>query len=457
MKISIAKKRIIYTLAVTLVVVFSTTFAILMTLERTDYRNYLQGEYSKNMYELINSVQNIEDDLSKVAVAGTKDQNIAIFEEIFRYASNASDKLHSLPIPIETQSETSRFLGQVGDFCHALIRSSMEGKELSDEQYALIDSLNSQSYNLTQSLGNILQQINEGRVQWGEIRKKVSGVLAKTDETLVSEKFKGIQKQITQYPALIYDGPFSDNVLEISPRVNDEKEVPKEQIIDFLKKVFGEDRVEKIEEKKSEGSTRIEAYGFNILLKGRKKEENIVCDVSKKGGKIIYLLDNKSMNKPTIDEEKAKDIGTNFLKNIGYKSMTPTYALKYEDTMVISYVYNIEDIAVYTDQVKLKIALDDGSIIGMEAEKYLVSHIENRNLPQIKVSAEEGRKKIGKNVKINNIRLAIIPTELNAEVLCYEYTATHKDDVFKVYINVVNGEPQRIMKIINTPNGQLTM
>lgn len=457
MKISIAKKRIIYTLAVTLVVVFSTTFAILMTLERTDYRNYLQGEYSKNMYELINSVQNIEDDLSKVAVAGTKDQNIAIFEDIFRYASSANDKLHSLPIPIETQSETSRFLSQVGDFCHTLIRSSMEGKEISDEQYNLIDSLNSQSYNLTQSLGNILQQINEGRVQWGEIRKKVTGVLAKTDETLVSEKFKGIQKQVTQYPALIYDGPFSDNVLEISPRVNDEKEVPKEQIIDFLKKVFGEDRVEKIEEKKSEGTTRIEAYSFNILLKGRKKEENIVCDVSKKGGKIIYLLDNKSMNRPTIDEEKAKDIGTNFLKNIGYKSMTPTYTLKYEDTMVINYVYNIEDIAVYTDQVKLKIALDDGSIIGMEAEKYLVSHIENRNLPQIKVSAEEGRKKIGKNVKINNIRLAIIPTELNTEVLCYEYTATHKDDVFKVYINVVNGEPQRIMKIINTPNGQLTM
>ena len=55
----ITKKRMIYTALVTLIVVFSSTFAILMTLERTDYRNYLQAEYGKSMYDLIDSVQNI--------------------------------------------------------------------------------------------------------------------------------------------------------------------------------------------------------------------------------------------------------------------------------------------------------------------------------------------------------------------------------------------------------------
>ena len=51
------KKRMLYTSAVTIIVVFSTTFAILMFLERLDYRNYLQGEYSKNMYELIKTLK----------------------------------------------------------------------------------------------------------------------------------------------------------------------------------------------------------------------------------------------------------------------------------------------------------------------------------------------------------------------------------------------------------------
>ena len=49
----IAKKRIIYTALVILIVVFSSTFAVLMTLERNDYRNYLQGEYGKSMYDIL--------------------------------------------------------------------------------------------------------------------------------------------------------------------------------------------------------------------------------------------------------------------------------------------------------------------------------------------------------------------------------------------------------------------
>lgn len=93
-----SKKRIAYTLLVALIVVFSTTFAILMTLERMDYRNYLTGEYNKNMYQLINSVENIGSNLAKVPVLGSKEQNIIAFEEIFRYATVANDKLHSLPI-----------------------------------------------------------------------------------------------------------------------------------------------------------------------------------------------------------------------------------------------------------------------------------------------------------------------------------------------------------------------
>ena len=72
------KKRMLYTSAVAIIVVFSTTFAILMFLERLDYRNYLQGQYSKNMYELISSVQNIRINLGKSAIVGSREQSIVV-------------------------------------------------------------------------------------------------------------------------------------------------------------------------------------------------------------------------------------------------------------------------------------------------------------------------------------------------------------------------------------------
>lgn len=168
------KKRIIYTIAVTLIVVFSTTFSVLMTLERNDYRNYLQGEYSKNMYELITAVDNIRANLGKAAVTGTREQKIVTFQEIFRHSSIANDKLHSLPIPQQNIDNTSRFIAQVGDFCYSLVRASTEGRELTEEEYNNIDRLKNESFNLQNDLTNVLMDINEGRVRWGEIRKKAS-------------------------------------------------------------------------------------------------------------------------------------------------------------------------------------------------------------------------------------------------------------------------------------------
>jgi germination protein YpeB len=104
-----------------------------MTLERMDYRNYLLGEYSKNMYELINSVSNIRVNLGKAAIVGSNEQKIMTFEEIFRNASMASDKLHSLPIPQETIGDTSKFLAQTGDFCFSLVKATSERRELTNE------------------------------------------------------------------------------------------------------------------------------------------------------------------------------------------------------------------------------------------------------------------------------------------------------------------------------------
>ena len=452
------KKRIVYTIIVTFIVVFSTTFAILMTLERTDYRNYLQGEYSKNMYELINSVQNIQVNLGKAAIVGSREQTITVFEEIFRHAGIANDKLNSLPIPQETIGNVNKFLSQVGDFCYSLSRASAEGRELTDDEFASISKLKAQSYDLQASLNKILADINEGRVRWGDIRKKVSGVLAKEGDKLVAGQFKSIQKQITQYPTLIYDGPFSDNQLEIKPKVFSQKEVSEKEAMEAAKVIVGKDKIDKIENKTSEGKTRIPSYSFNIFIKGRQnKNEKVVCEISKNGGKVVYLIDSRKTGKGTVKIEDAVKIGSKYLQDIGYRDMVPTYTLNYGDSALICYVFNQQNIILYPDQIKIKVALDDGSIIGIESEKYLVAHDENRTLETAKISQQEAQKKVSKRLNISSIKLAMIPTPSNKEVLCYEFSGSYDNDNYIVYVNVVTGFEERILQIQNTPNGQLTI
>lgn len=452
------KKRILYTSVVTIIVVFSTTFAILMFLERLDYRNYLQGQYSKNMYELVDSVQNIRTNLGKSAIVGSREQSIIVFEEIFRYCATANDKLHSLPLDQEVVGDTSKFLTQVGDFCYTLAQASSGGKELNNKQYDVIDKLEAQSYTLQEQLNEVLSEINEGSIKWGEIRKKGSGVFAKAGSDLVTEKFTGIQKQIVQYPALIYDGPFSDNIVEIKPKILSQKEVSTKEAIETIKNIFGKDKILSIENKLQAGKTKIPTYTFYVSFKGRDKSDaKTVIEISKNGGKIVYLLDNRPIGKATLNIKKAVEGGSTFIGKIGYKNMEPTYTLSYGNTAVVSYVYKQGEVTIYPDQVKLKIALDDGSIIGIESEKFLVSHVEKREITTPKITAAKAQEKVGKRLKISKISLAIIPTETNQEVLCYEFLGSYKGKNFIVYIDANTGYEQRIMEIIDTPNGKLTI
>lgn len=451
-------RRILYTLLVTAIIVYSSSFAILMTLERMDYRNYLQGEYSKNIYDLISSVQNIQSDLGKSAVSSSKESRQLLFQEIYRNTTIANDKLHSLPVPQNVIDGTSKLLSQVGDFCYSLVKNS--AGNLTDTENKNINSLKKQSDQLLINLNNAADEINQGRVRWGEIRQKTMNVFAKEKESSVENKFTEIQKQVTSYPALIYDGPFSENNLNIKPKVLSLKQVSESDAKSAVKKSVKEDSIESIKLISQDGSSikvSIPTYRFSVKIKGRKDGEDVIAEISKNGGKILYLIDQRNVGQPKIDKAKALKNAKDYLNKLGYKNMEESYISQYENTMVVNYIYKQGDIAVYTDGLKLKIAMDDGSIIGVESDKYLTSHVENRKSLAPKVGSKAALSKVSKNLKIEKQRLAVIPTETNKEVLCYEFYGKYGNEEYIVYINALTGSEQRIIQIINTPNGKLAM
>ena len=136
--------------------------------------------------------------------------------------------------------------------------------------------------------------------------------------------------------------------------------------------------------------------------------------------------------------------------------MKPTYYLKQNGIVTINYAYVQDDVTIYPDLVKLKIALDNGEILGMETTGYLNSHYV-RTIAAPKVSQEEARNKINKNLEITSEGLAIIPTEYQTELLCWEFKGYIEERQFLVYINVETGKEEDVLVILETPDGTLTM
>ena len=454
------RKRGIYSVIVAVLVVGVTTFACLIYIDRMQFGNRLQGKYQRELYDLTGNVQNLETDLSKVAVVSSSQQMTLLFGDIWRQAGAAADRVNALPITHTAISQTSKFLSQLSDFSYALIRGQGDGVKLTDKEWKTLSALKNNAAYLHEQLFSLQREMEDGNFKWSEIRYEGNEILKKAQTNIVDQKFTGIDKQMQSHPTLIYDGPFSENVLNITPKVNAERTITLDDAKKKVINIFGKDKVQKIGSYSSKGDGKISVYPFYVILKGRNKDSAVNVDISKHGGHLVYMLDPRDINSSTIDNKKAIDIGLKFLNDMGFKDMIPTFSQKDDNTIVISYVNTVTEgdanVIIYPDQIKLKVALDNGEIVGIEAEKYLIAH-SKRKIPAPKLTIDQAREKVSRTLKITNVRLAIIPLLSQREVFTYEFVGKSDNTTFIVYINAENGNEENILQIIDTPGGQLAM
>lgn len=449
------KKRAVLAVIVSLIVVGSSTFGTLMYLDRRDYRNYLQNQYQKNLYDVISNVENLQVALSKATVTASPRQSLILFGEIWKESSSAQDKLNSLPITHVAISQTSKFLSQVADFSLALVRANNRGKELTQEEWKNVEKLKDFSGYLSMQLKALQQEVSEGKIKWGEIKHKGRKLFAGNIQNTVDVKFEGIASEMQQYPTLIYDGPFSENVLNIKPRILSEKKISLEEAKKIASQIIGKEKVQETSLYSNKTGEKIPCYAIAVKVKGR-KDSDINIDISKNGGKVIYMLDSREVKEAKITMKEAIEKGSKFLEKLGYKDMIPTFSLRYDNVAVINYVYVKNKVVVYPDQIKLKVALDNGDIVGIESQHFLIAHYD-RVTQSPKITLSDAKKSVSNRLNIRNIRLCIIPMESLREVFCYEFYGDYNGEKYIIYINALDGEEERILKILETPNGELTM
>ena len=178
--------------------------------------------------------------------------------------------------------------------------------------------------------------------------------------------------------------------------------------------------------------------------------------ISKKGGHIVSMNSNRSVDAEIISQEQIDKITNDFLKQNGFEDMEKTYYTKMGGIETINYAYKQDDVIVYPDLIKLKVAMDNGEILGMETTGYLNSHFK-RIVSEPKILIDEARSKINPKLEIESERLAIIPTEFKTEITCWEFKGKVDDRDFLVYVNVETGKEEDILVVLNSDEGTFTM
>lgn len=416
---------------------------------REKYINSRLNTYNEAFNNVVNYVNNVENYLAKAMISKSSEYSAEALTQIWRDSNLAEVYLSQIPISSEGLSKTAKFLNQVSDYTYTLSKKSMKKEELNSEDFDNLEMFHKYSLELENTLNELSRELDVGTINWDSIgtENKFAQAVANV------EVFSNIDSNLNEYEGLIYDGAYSDHVDKAEKKGLTGEDIDESTAKTKAEEYFGKDNIEKIDSNGFIENAKIPCYDFSVKLKNNKGTANI--EISKKGGHIIQTFLDREVKESKLSAEEVNEKGKQFLESKGFTSMKETYYMKEGNILTVNYAYQDGDVIVYPDLIKVKVALDNGEILGIETTGYLNSHTD-RKIENSKISIDEARAKINEKLKITSERRAIIPTEWKTEILCYEFQGKVDDKEFLVYINVETGEEEDILVILDTPGGILT-
>ncbi len=415
----------------------------------SDYRIYAENQYNRSLYELADSIENIDTELAKALLVTDPRQMMEIANEIGKKASFAQSSLGQLPLTDINLENTSNFLAQVSDYTYYITKKVVDDQEVTKEEREQIQSLQQYASDLYKSLYEMKEQVDQGMIQLGKMK---NGSFQNAEA--VTTGMETMEQGFVDYPALIYDGPFSSHVENRKPKFLEGKpELSIDEARQTAKDFIGADRVKDINDNGGSDGT-IPTYSFKITTP--ENNETITMDVSKAGGYVVWMAENSENFEDNLSSEEAVGIAKDFLNRNGYPSMKESYYERQGGSITINFAYMENNIIFYPDLIKVKVSLKDGKIIGFESTGYLMNHSQ-RDMSIQPISNEEAQNMTMHLVEVEKINYAYIPKDSKDEVLCYEIKGKSNDKEYLIYYNAQTHKQEKILLLLVDEDGTLTI
>ena len=405
------------------------------------YRQIIENNYAGSFDELNSSLNDISTNLVKISYVSTPKQMATYASEIYSQAQLAKGALYKLPTGDNDLSTIYKFLSQVGNYTISVSKDVIAGKEVTDKQREELQTLSNTAKAITDIMEQTDLDYNNHKYWAKEIDGKVKDVLS---EKNLGSTFSELESSLSDYPTLIYDGPYSDHILNKEPLViGNAPEVSQNDALQTAIKATGDKKISYQDMQ----SGKIECYRFG--------SDNVTATVSKKGGYIVYMRNSRTVGDHNLSYDKMLANAKKYLADLGFENMVDTYYFTDSGICVINFAYLDGQTICYTDLVKVGIAVDNGELMSLETSGYLTNHT-LRAFQSIETTSDEAAATISRLLTIEKTSIALIPTSGGGEVRCYEFACKNEDggDIL-VYVNVKDFDVEQIYILLKADGGTL--
>jgi spore germination protein len=162
-------------------------------------------------------------------------------------------------------------------------------------------------------------------------------------------------------------------------------------------------------------------------------------------------MNPRNVNGRKLNFDTAKSKAVQFLVRHDYKDMTPITYDEYDDVAVFTLVHSLDNVKIYVDKVTVRVALDNGEIVGLQASDHVFAEKKKLLTPgKPKISKEKAQKGLNPDFKVVDYSLVVIENDLQQPVLCHEFMGKINDHQYRIYMNAETGIEEKIEEIPDT-------
>ncbi len=409
------------------------------------YGTTLQGMYERSFYELVSNVNDLEIKLSKAIISSDNKSKQDNFYELWEESSKTQGSLASLPVSNQVLMETTRFVNQLGGYSYYLFDKLNNGEDLTSEDNNSLIELHSQAVSMQKTVTDFVTKLNYNY-------NLIDNLTSNEAEVSFVGLFEDVQTATVDSPTLIYDGPFSDSVLnkevkgltgELITQVQAEEKIRQEL------KNYGLESVKYL----NKTSGKFTTFNFEIYTD---KEKTLYVQITEDSGFILTISAYNDNSNGDLSLTEMETLAENFATNLGLENMQAVWSTSINDIGYVSLATITEGVIVYPEMIKVKICSNSGMVCGWEATNYLYNKQNRSNLTP-SLGATTAQSKISDALMVQTIKLAVIPQEYDDDVLTYEFKCKLNDYTYYVYIDALSGEQKNILRIVQTTDGNLLM
>ena len=430
----------VVTLGVT-TLALATTVA-LGALEMDDKTDGINAAYRSTTYELVGIMEHVDDDLDRVRIAATPEQQGRILTDLLVQTRMAELDLEKFPVSAEMERNVTTFINRVAKSCEMMLAKLRAGEPLNEQDKQLLQHFYETNHQVRAQLDEFAGKLTDGDIM--QFIKKGKGMIADTIDSI--EKL-----------TLPENGNFMDGMKdkmkgagmqrnEKSPETEDKMQakIDTAEAEQLCQKYFAEYHIQNFE---CIGETVCrDCHAYNV--QGYDEKGTLLfAEIDMQTGALVRFDYFEDCNTETFDFENAQRIATQFLQQIGYENMTAMRLRENGTDTDFTFVYTLDDVAFYPDVVHVKVCRTRGVVTGFDASKYLRNHKE-RVVPTAKISEETAKSKLNDGLEVTSVRLTVVET-LRGERAAYEFLCKYGEEQYLIYTDANTGAEISILNIKN--------